>query len=79
MRILSVKTTQLPTGERIQWVSGMPKHSYRVMDSAMYNMWASYVHNQVHNIKPVNTVRPGGVCYSEGQESVLRLAKEILL
>jgi hypothetical protein len=48
------------------------------MDSEMYNMWAYYVHNHVHNIKAVNTVRPGGVCYSDGQESALKLAKRIL-
>lgn len=78
MRILSVKTTIYPDGYRIQWVSGMPKHPYRVMDSEMYNMWAYYVHNHVHNIKAVNTVRPGGVCYSDGQESALKLAKRIL-
>jgi hypothetical protein len=76
--MLSIKTTVYPDGFRILWVSGMPKHPYRVMDSAMYNRWAVYVHNLVFNIKGVNKIRSGGVCYSDGQESALRLAKEIL-
>jgi hypothetical protein len=78
MKILSVKTTQLPTGERIQWVSGMPKHPYKAMDSELFNRWALYVHNQVTKFKGFNKVKPGGVAYIDGQESALRLAKEIL-
>lgn len=78
MKILSVKTTQLPTGERIQWVNGMPKHPYKAMDDELFNRWATYIYNQVNKIKGFNKVKPGGVTHIEGQESALRLAKEIL-
>lgn len=79
-RILSVQTTMLPTGERIQWVNGMPQHPYYAMDSQLFNRWAQYIHKQIDKNRGwhLNKVRPGGVCYSEGQESALRLAKEIL-
>jgi hypothetical protein len=76
--MLAVKSTVYPDGFRITWVNGMPKHPELIMDSQLYNRWALYVHNLVFNIKGVNKVRAGGVCYSDGQDSALRLAKEIL-
>jgi hypothetical protein len=76
--MLAVRSTVYPDGFRITWVSGMPKHKELAMDSQLYNRWAVYVHNLVFNIKGVNKIRSGGVCYLDGQESALRLAKEIL-
>jgi hypothetical protein len=82
MKILSVKTTQLPTGERIQWVSGMPQHPYKAMDSELFNRWGLHIHNELLKTrgwnKVINRIKEGGVCYSDGQESALKLAKEIL-
>ena len=81
-KILSVKTTLLPTGERIVWDNGMPQHPYREVNTMMFVKWSLYIRNEVHKYmglsKIVNRIKAGGVCYSEGQESVLRLAKEIL-
>ena len=77
MRILSVQSTVLPDGHRIEWHNGMPQHKYLAMDSQLYNRWVKYIHSQLYPAT-VNTVRPGGVGYIDGQESALRLAKEIL-
>jgi hypothetical protein len=77
MRILAVKTTIMPDGHRIQWHNGMPQHKYLAMDSQLYNRWVKYIQSQLYPAT-VNTVRPGGVGYIDGQESALRLAKEIL-
>jgi hypothetical protein len=48
------------------------------MDDQLFNRWSAYIHAQVNKIKGINKVKPGGVGYIEGQESALRLAKEIL-
>jgi regulator of sirC expression with transglutaminase-like and TPR domain len=71
----------------------MPKHKYFAMDSELFNRWSVHIHNQLikcrmwnnivdrirlSDLKPTNTVRPGGVCYEDGQEAALKLAKEIL-
>jgi hypothetical protein len=71
----------------------MPQHKYYAMDSELFNRWSVHIHNQLlkcrmwnniidrirlSDLKPTNTVRPGGVGYIDGQESALRLAKEIL-
>jgi hypothetical protein len=77
MRILSVQSTVMPDGYRIEWHNGMPQHKYLAMDSQLYNRWVKYIQSQLYP-STVNTVRPGGVGYIEGQESALRLAKEIL-
>jgi hypothetical protein len=77
MRILSVQSTVLPDGYRIEWQNGMPQHKYLAMDSQLYNRWVKYIQSQLYPAT-VNTVRPGGVGYIDGQESALRLAKEIL-
>jgi hypothetical protein len=76
--MLAIKSTVYPDGYRILWENGLPKHKELAMDTQLYNRWAVYVHNLVFNIKGVNKIRSGGVCYSDGQESALRLAKEIL-
>lgn len=81
-KVLSVSSTQLPTGERIIWENGMPQHPYRQCNTMMFVKWSLYIRNEVHKYmglnKIVNRIKAGGVCYSEGQESALRLAKEIL-
>ena len=77
MRILSVKSTVFPDGHRIEWQNGMPQHKYLAMDSQLYNRWHEYIQSQLYPWT-VNSVRPGGVGHIEGQESALRLAKEIL-
>jgi len=77
MRILSVQSTVMPDGYRIEWQNGMPQHKYLAMDSQLYNRWVKYIQSQLYSAK-VNTVRPGGIGYIDGQESALRLAKEIL-
>jgi hypothetical protein len=78
MRILAVKTTVMPDGHRIEWHNGMPQHKYLAMDDQLFNRWSAYIHAQVNKIKGINKVKPGGVGHIEGQESALRLAKEIL-
>ena len=78
MRILSVQSTVMPDGYRIEWQNGMPQHKYLAMDSQLYNRWVKYIQSQLYPSR-VNTVRPGGIGYIDGQESALRLAKEILL
>jgi hypothetical protein len=77
MRILSVQSTVMPDGYRIEWQNGMPQHKYLAMDSQLYNRWVKYIQSQLYPSR-VNTVRPGGIGYIDGQESALRLAKEIL-
>lgn len=78
MKTISIKTTALPTGDRIIWENGMPQHKYFAMDGQLYNRWTAYVHNQVAKVNGFNKIKPGGVCHIEGQEAALRLAKEIL-
>jgi hypothetical protein len=78
MKILSVKTSVMPDGYRIEWQNGMPQHKEFTMDSELFNRWAEYIHAQVNKTKGINKVKPGGVAHIEGQESALRLAKEIL-
>jgi hypothetical protein len=78
MRILSVQSTVMPDGYRIEWQNGMPQHKYLAMDSQLYNRWVKYIQSQLYPSR-VNSVRPGGIGYIDGQESALRLAKEILL
>ena len=78
MKTLSIQTTVLPTGERIQWQSGMPAHYYRELHTNQFNYWHQYIRAQVNKIKGINKIKPGGVAHIDGQESALRLAKEIL-
>jgi hypothetical protein len=88
MKTLLVKSTILPTGERITWEQGMPVNYSREMIPEQYNDWQSYIDDQIMKIrrwtkllkkpKVMNTVKPGGVCHQDGQESALKLAKEIL-
>ena len=83
MRNLSVQSTILPTGERLSWENNtMPQHPYKAMDSQLFNRWSLYIHNELLKTKGwnkvINRIKEGGVCYSDGQESALRLAKEIL-
>jgi hypothetical protein len=81
-KILSVKTTLLPTGERIVLDNGMPQHPYREVNTMIFVRWSLYIRNEVNKImglsKIVNRIKAGDVCHSEGQESALKLAKEIL-
>jgi hypothetical protein len=71
----------------------MPQHKYYAMDSELFNRWSVHIHNQLikcrmwnnivdrirlSDLKPTNQVKEGGVGYIDGQESALRLAREIL-
>jgi hypothetical protein len=88
MKTLLVKSTILPNGERITWEQGMPVNYSREFQPEQYNAWQSYIDDQIMKIrrwtkllkkpKLINTVKPGGVCHQDGQESALKLAKEIL-
>ena len=82
MKTLLVKKTILPSGESITWENGMPKHYTRELHSDQFNQWHDYIHNQILKMrmwtKIINRIKPGGVCHQEGQESALKLAKEIL-
>lgn len=78
MKILSIQTTILPDGQRIQWVNGMPKHYTRELHTNQFNYWHQYITAQVNKAKGINKVRPGGVAHIEGQMAVLRSIKEIL-
>jgi len=88
MKTLSIQTTVLPKGERITWVNGMPAHSERELHTNQFNAWSQYIHNEliksrmwnkiIDRIKVANTVKPGGVCHQEGQESFLKQVKEML-
>ena len=88
MKTLLVKSTILPNGERITWDNGMPAHYSREFQPEQYNAWQLYINDQIMKIrrwtkllkkpKLMNTVKPGGVCHQDGQESALKLAKEIL-
>jgi hypothetical protein len=77
MRILSVQSTVMPDGYRIQWQNGMPQHKYLAMDSQLYNRWVNYIQSQLYPAT-INTVRPGGVGHIEGQESFLKQMKEVI-
>ena len=90
MKTLSIKHTQYPNEDKptIWENNAMPVHKFREMHTNQFNQWSEHIHNQliksrmwnkiVDKIKLTNTVRPGGVCYIDGQESALRQAKEIL-
>lgn len=88
MKTLSIQTTVLPKGERITWVNGMPVHKEREIHTNQFNAWSQHIHNEllkfrmwnkiVDRIKLTNTVKPGGVCHQEGQESFLKQVKEML-
>ena len=77
MRILSVQSTVLPDGYRIEWQNGMPQHKYLAMDTQLYNRWVNYIQSQLYPAT-VNTVRQGGVGYIDGQESFLKQMKEVI-
>jgi hypothetical protein len=80
MRVLSVKSTVLPTGERLEWQNGMPQHRTYAMDSQLFNRWANYIHNQNIKLKGwhLNKPRKGGVGYQHEQEKTLMAFKEML-
>lgn len=87
MKTLSIKTTVLPKGERITWVNGMP-YQKQAINTNQFNAWSQHIHNEllksrmwnkiIDRIKLTNTVKPGGVCHQEGQESFLKQVKEML-
>jgi hypothetical protein len=89
MKTLSIQKTIYPDGVVRTWEGcRMPEHKYYAMDSELFNRWSVHIHNQllkcrmwnniIERIKLTNTVKKGGVGYIDGQESALRLAKEIL-
>lgn len=82
MKTLLIKSTILPSGESITWKHGMPKHYSRELHSNQFNQWHEYIQKEILKMrmwtKIINRIKPGGVCYQEGQESALKLAKEIL-
>jgi len=89
MKTLSIQKTIYPDGVVRTWEGcRMPQHKYYAMDSELFNRWSVHIHNQlikcrmwnniVDRIRLTNTVKKGGVAHIDGQESALRLAKEIL-
>jgi hypothetical protein len=89
MKTLSIQKTIYPDGVVRTWEGcRMPQHKYFAMDSELFNRWSVHIHNQllkcrmwnniIERIRVTNTVKKGGVGYIDGQESALRLAKEIL-
>jgi hypothetical protein len=80
MRVLSVQTTVLPTGERLEWLNGMPQHRIYFLDSQLFNRWANYIHSQNIKLKGwhLNKPRKGGVGYQYEQEKTLMAFKEML-
>jgi hypothetical protein len=80
MKILAVQTTVLPTGERLEWLNGMPQHRIYFLDSQLFNRWANYIHNQNIKLKGwhLNKPRKGGVGYQYEQEKTLMAFKELL-
>jgi hypothetical protein len=80
MKILSIHHTQYPNIDKpVIWEgSQMPEHRYNAMDDQLFNRWTAYIYNQVNKIKGINKIKPGGVAHIDGQESALRMAKEIL-
>jgi hypothetical protein len=80
MRVLSVQSTVLPTGERLEWQNGMPQHPIYFLDSQLFNRWANYIHNQNVKLKGwhLNKPRKGGVGYQDEQEKTLMAFKELL-
>ena len=47
MKTLLIKTTTLPSGERITWKDGMPVHKKREIHSDQFNQWHFYIHNEI--------------------------------
>ena len=79
MKTLSIQTTTYPDGTVRTWDgSRMPQHKYFAMDDQLFNRWSAYIYNQVNKINGINKVKSGGVAHIDGQESALRIAKEIL-
>lgn len=79
MKTLSIQKTTYPDGNVRTWEGcRMPEHKYYAMDDTLFNRWTVYLHAQVNKIKGINKIKPGGVAHIDGQESALRLAKEIL-
>jgi hypothetical protein len=80
MRVLSVQSTVLPTGERLQWQNGMPQHPTYAMDSQLFNRWANYIHQQNTKYKgwSLNKPRKGGAGFRDAQNEVLKAFKEML-
>jgi hypothetical protein len=90
MKNLSIQKTIYPDLDKpVHWEGcRMPQHKYYAMDSELFNRWSVHIHNQllkcrmwnniIERIKLTNTVKKGGVGHIDGQESALRLAKEIL-
>ena len=83
MKTLSIQKTIYPDGVVRTWEGcRMPQHKYYAMDSELFNRWSVHIHNQLLKCrmwnKIINKIKPGGVGHIEGQESALRLAKEIL-
>jgi hypothetical protein len=90
MKTLSIQKTTYPDVDKPVYWEGcrMPQHKYYAMDSELFNRWSVHIHNQllkcrmwnniIERIKLTNTVKKGGVAHIDGQESALRMAKEIL-
>lgn len=79
MKVLSIQQTTYPDGTVRTWEGcRMPQHKYYAMGSTLFNRWTAYIYAQVNKIKGINKIKPGGVAHIDGQESALRMAKEIL-
>jgi hypothetical protein len=47
MKTLLIKSTTLPSGERITWKDGMPVHKTRELHSDQFNQWHFYIQNEI--------------------------------
>jgi hypothetical protein len=47
MKTLLIKTTTLPSGERITWKDGMPVHKTRELHSDQFNQWHEYIQKEI--------------------------------
>jgi hypothetical protein len=83
MKTLSIQKTIYPDGVVRIWQGNiMPVHKYRELHTNQFNNWCQHIHDQSLKLKMwnkiINRIKAGGVAHIDGQESALRLAKEIL-
>lgn len=74
----SISKTVYPDGRVIEYKNGAVIQTQLAPSSRQFNSWAKYIHSESLKTRMWNKIRPGGVCYSEGQKSALNQAKEIL-
>lgn len=79
-KILSVKTTVFPNGQKIFWENGMPNVKINFLDTIMFNRWSKYIRKEDNKTKGwhLNTIKKGGLNHAEAQEEILEMYKLIL-